>query len=140
VIAGNYSSGTIAVFPIAPDGGIGASVVSLQHQGAGTDAKRQSGPHVHATVLTHDHDYLLVPDLGIDRVMVYSFNTKNGLLKHQKSSLKLADGSGPRHLDFHPSGKWAYVVQELSGTITGLRYHKGKLEEQQVITMLPPDY
>lgn len=140
VIAGNYSSGTLAVFPIAPDGGVGPSVVSLQHQGAGTNTVRQSSPHIHATVLTPDHDYLLVPDLGIDKVMVYSFSSKSGMLKHQKTSVKLMDGSGPRHLDFHPSGKWAYVVQELSGTVTGFRYHKGKLEEQQVISMLPADY
>jgi 6-phosphogluconolactonase len=140
VVVGNYSSGTLSVMPIAPDGGVGAAVTNMQHQGQSINQDRQKSPHVHATVFSPDNKYLFVPDLGIDQVVTYAFNPKTGFLKPKKEHVKVTAGSGPRHLDFHPSGKWAYLAQELSGTVTAFKYDKGALVEQQVISMLPADY
>ena len=140
VVVGNYSSGTVSVLPIAPDGGVGAAVTNMQHQGQSVNQERQKSPHVHATVFSPDNKYVFVPDLGIDQVVVYAFNPKTGFLKPNKEHVKVSAGSGPRHLDFHPSGKWAYLAQELSGTVTVFKYDKGELVEQQQISMLPADY
>ena len=139
VIAGNYSSGTVSVFPIAPDGGIGIASTTLQHQGSGPNKSRQTAPHVHATVFSPDNKYLFVPDLGIDKVVGYNFNPKKGSIA-LKTTTKLSDGSGPRHMDFHPNGKWAYVIQELTGTVTRYSYVDGNLRQLQEISLLPPDY
>ncbi|HYH16494.1 MAG TPA: lactonase family protein [Flavisolibacter sp.] len=140
VVVGNYSSGNLSVLPIAPDGGVGSSVTNMQHQGQSINQNRQKAPHVHATVFSPDNKYLFVPDLGIDQIVVYGFNAKTGMIKPKKNHIKVTAGSGPRHLDFHPSGKWAYLAQELSGTVTVFKHEKGNLVEQQVISMLPADY
>lgn len=140
VFVGNYSTGNLAVMPIAPDGGVGNPSTNMQHQGHGANKERQASPHVHATVLSPDNKYLFVPDLGIDQVVEYTFNHKAGTLSPKKQHVKVADGSGPRHLEFHPSGNWAYLVQELSGTVTVFSYDKGTMKEQQVISLLPADF
>lgn len=140
VVVGNYSSGTVTVLPIAPDGGVGAAVTNMQHQGQSVNQERQKSPHVHAAVFSPDNKYLFAPDLGIDQVVGYTFNSKTGFLKPFKEHVKVVAGSGPRHLDFHPSGKWGYLAQELSGTVTAFKYEKGKLVEMQQISMLPADY
>lgn len=141
VIVGNYSSGTAAVLPVQKDGSLGEAVSVVQHEGSGVNKQRQEGPHVHATVLSPDNHTLFVTDLGIDKIMLYAFNDKNGSLKPKtKAAVKLADGSGPRHLDFHPNGKWAYLIQEMAGTVTALHYKNGTLQAFQAISTLPKDF
>ncbi|GAA4326361.1 lactonase family protein [Flaviaesturariibacter amylovorans] len=136
VVVGNYSSGTVALFGVAPDGGVSESLVSFNHTGSGPNKARQEAPHVHATVLSPDGDYVLVPDLGTDKVVIYRISSKNSRLDALDRSVALTPGSGPRHLDFHPNGKWAYVTQELTGTVSAFRYGKGKLEHLQEISLL----
>jgi 6-phosphogluconolactonase len=141
VIVGNYTSGTLAVLPVKNDGSLGPAVSSAEHHGHGTHPARQEAPHVHSVVLSPENQFLFVPDLGIDRIMVYTFNNKTGMIAPaQDSVVKLQDGSGPRHFDFHPSGKWAYLVQELSGTVTAFQYGAGKLKSIQTISTLPAHY
>jgi 6-phosphogluconolactonase len=141
VFVGNYSSGTAAVLPVRKDGSLGEAVNVLQHEGSGVNKERQEGPHVHATVLSPDNRTLFVTDLGIDKIMLYSFNEKNGSLRPKTiPAVKLADGSGPRHLDFHPNGKWAYLVQEMAGTITAFSYKNGSLHAFQTISTLPAGF
>jgi 6-phosphogluconolactonase len=132
----NYTSGTFAVLPIKADGSLGEAVSSFQHTGHGTNAQRQEGPHVHSVVLSPDNKYLFVQDLGIDKIIIYSFNDKMGGIT-PKDSVKLQDGSGPRHFTFHPNGKWAYLVQEMGGTVTAFNYRKSKLNSIQTISALP---
>jgi 6-phosphogluconolactonase len=139
VIDANYSSGTLSVLPIKSDGSLGEAVSSSQHAGHGTNAQRQEGPHVHSTVLSPDNTYLFVQDLGIDKIIIYSFNDKTGAIS-RKDSVKLQDGSGPRHFTFHPNGKWAYVVQEMEGTVTTFDYQNGKLKPVQTISTLPAGF
>lgn len=139
VIVGNYSSGNIAVLPIAKDGTLGKAVTTVQHNGSGTHP-RQEKPHVHQTVLSKDNRFLYVPDLGIDKLMIYAFNEKNGELKPVDTTLKLPDGSGPRHFDFHPSQKWAYLLQELSGNVTVFATAGGRLHPVQTTSVLPAGF
>lgn len=135
VVAGNYSGGSIAVFSTSKNGSIQPFSQLIKHVGRGPDSSRQRSAHVHATVFSPKGDYLLSPDLGIDRVMVYPF--KKGALKPlQETNLLFANtspGGGPRHLDFHPNGRWAYLMEEMSGSVTVFDYSKGKLSEKQRI-------
>ncbi len=140
VIAGNYSSGSISILQANEDGSLSNRVSVIQHTGKGKDSNRQRSPHVHATVLSPDNKFLYVPDLGIDKVMIYGFDAKAGVLNPTKDTAWVQDGSGPRHFTFHPSGNYAYLIQELSGTITAFKYLGGKLEAMQITSTLPGDY
>jgi 6-phosphogluconolactonase len=141
VIVGNYSSGTVAVLPVRKDGSLGEAVTVKQHEGSGVNKERQEGPHVHSTVLSPDNKTLFVPDLGIDKIMLYAFNANNGSLQAKTNPyIKLADGSGPRHFDLHPNGKWAYLIQEMAGTITAFNFRNGSLRSFQTISSLPAGF
>ncbi len=143
VIVGNYSSGSLAVLPVNNDGSLGKPTSIIVHKGSSVNKDRQEKPHVHATVLSADNRFLFVPDLGTDRVMVYAFNTKTGKLTTAKKPFASArPGSGPRHFEFHPSGKYAYLMEELTGTVTAFTYDAaaGALKAFQTISSLPSDY
>ncbi|RYY94729.1 MAG: lactonase family protein [Chitinophagaceae bacterium] len=137
LVVGNYSSGTVTLLGVAPDGGVSETGISYQHAGTGPDKGRQAGPHVHATVLSPDGRYVLVPDLGTDKIVIYAFNGRSGKLEALNRSVPVTPGSGPRHLDFHPNGKWAYATQEMKGSVTAFRYTKGQLAPLQEISLLP---
>lgn len=139
VIIGNYSSGNVAVLPVMASGGLDKAKTVVQHHGSSAHP-RQKSPHVHATVLSANNKHLFVPDLGTDKLMVYSFQEKKGSLTPLDTTLKMPAGSGPRHFDFHPSQKWAYLLQELSGTVTALQYSKGRLKPVQTLRVLPAGF
>jgi 6-phosphogluconolactonase len=117
LFAANYGSGSIAVFPIREDGGLGEASAFVQHSGSGTDHQRQEGPHAHIVVPSPDNRFLLVADLGLDEVFVYSFDAAKGALT-QASAAKLAPGSGPRHLAFSPNGRFVFVLSELTAAVS----------------------
>lgn len=140
---GNYTSGTLSVLPILPDGSLSKAVTSIQHTGQSVNTERQNSPHVHSTVFSPDNKFLFVPDLGLDKLMSYRFNKKNGELKEAIPPFVLTKaGSGPRHFDFHPNKKFAYLVEELTGGVSAYRYSlkTGKLDLLQNISTLPPEY
>jgi 6-phosphogluconolactonase len=141
VAVANYSSGTAAVLPVHKDGSLGKAVSVIQHKGSSVNKQRQEGPHVHATVLSPDNHQLFVSDLGIDKLMVYSFNEHTGKLTAAKDSVvKLTPGSGPRHFVFHPNHKWAYLIQEMGGTITAFNYKNGTLKKLQTVSTVPASF
>ena len=119
VFAGNYTSGTIGLLHTQKDGSLDTLKQVIQHSGSGPNTARQNGPHVHSTNLTADNKYLFVPDLGIDKVMQYNFNAKKGFLypAAKQPYLQTAPGSGPRHISFHPTGKYMYLMLELTGNV-----------------------
>jgi 6-phosphogluconolactonase len=130
--AGNYSSGTLSVFPIKEDGSLGEATTTIKHSGSGADKQRQEKPHVHCTIISPDNKFLFVPDLGIDKVMIYAFNAKTGkLTPAPQPFVKTKPGAGPRHLTFHPNGKFAYLIEELSGQVIAYSYKNGKLTQVQ---------
>lgn len=141
VAVGNYSSGTLSLYPVQKDGSLGKAIQRIQHLGSSVNTERQEGPHVHATVFSPDNKYLLVPDLGTDVLRVYAFNAKKGMLVPAKSPLAPSEaGAGPRHLCFSPDGKFVYLLEELTGTIAVYEFQKGKLLLRQNISAQPLDY
>lgn len=142
VIVGNYSSGTIAVYPVQKNGSIGTSSDTVQHLGYSVNSERQESAHVHSTFLSKDNKFLYVPDLGMDKVMIYKFNNKIGKLSPASVPFVITEaGSGPRHIDIHPNGKYAYLMEELTGSISVYEIEKdGFLNLVQNISGLPPDF
>ena len=96
---------------------------------------------MHATVFGPDNKTLYVPDLGTDKLMLYSFDAKKGELSPALTPFVVTEpGAGPRHFEFHPNGKIAYLIEELTGSVSVYRNQKGSLELIQNISTLPGDY
>ncbi len=139
VFSANYHMGNAEVFPINEDGSIQAYSCKVQHEGSGPNKDRQEKAHAHFAQLTPDDKYLCVVDLGIDKVMIYDFNEGN-LAKANEIIFK--SGSGPRHMAFHPNGKYAYVLTELSSEVLALQYDSsnGNFKEIGYFNALPQDF
>ena len=134
VVAGNYSSGTLSVLPVSASGELGNATTTIQHKGSGVNKERQEKPHVHCTIFSQDDKWLFVPDLGIDKVMIYAFDSKTGKLKPAPQPyVKIKDGGGPRHLTFHPNNQYAYLMEEMGGAVDVFQYSNGKLKPIQHI-------
>ncbi len=136
VVAANYSGGNIGVLPINADGSLLPAAQVLPHEGYGVNVDRQGQPHPHSVVFSPDEKFIFSPDLGNDRVYIYSFdpnNKQSPLTSTDPAYGEVPDGSGPRHLTFHPNGKYAYLINELSGNIMVYQYDGGKLTEIQTI-------
>ncbi len=141
VFAGNYSSGTLAEFAVKSNGSINAASQVIAHTGTGANKDRQEGSHVHSTVLSPDNNYLFVPNLGLDKVYIYQLNKATGkLTPTAEKSANSEPGSGPRHFEFAPNGQYAYLMEELTGTVVVYKYNNGKLSKQQRISSLPKDF
>ncbi|MBU8786082.1 lactonase family protein [Bacillus glycinifermentans] len=138
VLSANYHSGTIASYTLDGDGSLDAPASEVQHKGSGPH-ERQEKAHVHYSGFTPDENYAVAVDLGIDRVITYQL--KEGKLEEVKS-LAVAPGSGPRHIEFHPKEKYAYVLTELSNEVIVLEYNPGlgEFREVQVISALPDGF
>ncbi len=138
LFCGNYSSGDLTLHPINRNGSIGPMKQLIKHSGQGPNKDRQTSPHVHCTYISRDNRFLYVPDLGIDKVMIYPFNDKNGVLDEKKKFFaQVQPGSGPRHITFTANGKFAYLVEELTGSVVVFRQVNGRLESTQTINKLP---
>jgi 6-phosphogluconolactonase len=144
VLVANYSSGTIAVFPILADGRLGEHTALVKDQGAmGPNKKHQEGPHAHWIETSPDNRFVLVADLGLDEVLVYKFDATSGTLTpNEPAFARLKAGSGPRHAVFYPNGKFVFAVSELSSTATSFAYDvkKGTLKETGTASTLPPGF
>lgn len=141
LFASNYSSGTLSVLPIDSNGRLGPAK-SIQHTGSGPDTSRQKGPHVHGSLISPDNRFLLVTDLGIDKVMIYAFDEKNGhLAPADQPYFRTNPGAGPRQICFDPSGRRAYLIEELSGAVVFFKYSNGHLKpRQRISTMTEGDH
>jgi 6-phosphogluconolactonase len=143
VLVANYGGGSVAVLPVGPDGRLLPASAVRQQEGSGPDRARQEGPHAHAIVLDGAERFALAADLGADRIFVYRFDPARGSLEPADAPpVRLEPGSGPRHLAWHPSGRWVYVINELSSTVTAFRYDpdRGALASFQALTTLPGGY
>ena len=138
VLLGNYSSGNVVVYPVGADGGLGAASDVVQHTGSGPDQDRQRGPHAHQIVTDPTGRNVAAVDLGADSVFVYGLDLATGRLR-PRSQARLRPGAGPRHLAFHPSGRFAYVVNELDSTIVVCAYDaaRGELRPGSPQSTLP---
>ncbi len=135
LINGNYTEGSVSVYPISENGFIQPNVQNFQFSGGSINKERQERSHIHAAVFSPDFNYLFLTDLGADKIRSYTFST------NKNEPLQIADppyiqsplGSGPRHFTFHPSGKFAYCIEELSGTVSAYKYENSHLESIQRI-------
>ena len=139
VAAANYSTGNFVYYPVGMDGSL-QTPINKQHHGSSVVKGRQEGPHAHSAVFSPDGKYLMVQDLGIDKIMIYPIDAKGKIDTAKSSFAQMSPGSGPRHLDFHPNGKWAYLMEEMSGKLTAMSYKKGKLTILNSVNAYPSDY
>lgn len=140
VITANYSGGSISVFPLAKDGSLLPASDIIEFEGSGADKERQEKPHLHCVCITPDGKYLFADNLGTDQIHKFIINpnadaeNKESFLKEGSPAVFEVDaGSGPRHLTFAPNGNYAYLINELSGTVIAFEYKDGDLEEIQTI-------
>lgn len=135
VVTANYLGGSISIFSISEDGALMPSPDVLQFSGSGVDRERQDQPHLHCVRLAPDGDYLFADDLGTDRIYKFKINKGNRdgdyLQPGTPPFFEVKAGSGPRHLTFSSSGDYAYLINEMSGTVVAFEYADGNLNEIQ---------
>jgi 6-phosphogluconolactonase len=143
VLVANYSGGSVACLPIGADGTLGEATSFVQHQGSSVDPQRQEGPHAHSINLDAANRFAFVADLGLDKILIYRFDATRGLLApNDPPWAKVAPGAGPRHFAFHPSGRYAYVINEMGSTVTAFGYDAGRgaLETIGTVSTLPEGF
>jgi 6-phosphogluconolactonase len=139
----NYGGGSAASFQVLKSGALSKAISRFQYSGHGPDPKRQTTPHAHCTTVSPDNRYLLVNDLGLDRICVYRLDpTAARLTPNDPLFYQALPGSGPRSFVFHPSAKWAYSLNEMANTIDALTWdaEQGTLTRLQSISTLPDGF
>ncbi|RII09332.1 6-phosphogluconolactonase [Streptomyces sp. YIM 130001] len=136
LVVANYGSGSVSTLPLLPDGAPGGGAV-LQHTGSGPDPERQEGPHAHQVVPDPSGRWILSVDLGTDSVRVCAFED-DALVVRRETALR--PGSGPRHLAFHPDGRFVHVLNELAPTVTVCHWDRdtGALTPREEIPVQAP--
>jgi len=139
----NHVTSNIAVLPIAPDGSL-SEVCDLVTVTGTVGPHRMEQPFAkpHQTVFDLAGRFVVVPDKGLDRVFSYRFDPTGRLVPANPPSVACRENAGPRHAVFHPSGTFAYVVNELDSSVTVYRYHDdtGGLEPIQIVPSLPDTF
>lgn len=134
--ASNYSGGNLSVFPIQPDGRLGALKQLIEYEGSGPNQDRQKGPHIHSAFFSPDETRLYVQDLGTDNVVLYDFRPEAAdgpLIPAEPAFATGTPGGGPRHVALSADGRFVYVVQEMLATVLVLQHIEGKLQHVQEI-------
>ncbi len=139
VLSANYHKGTVEAYTAKENGHLNPASSTIQHEGTGPNKERQEKPHTHFAGFTPDEKYAVAVDLGIDKLITYQL--QDGTLT-EISSLSVKPGSGPRHIAFHPNGKFAYIITELSSEVITLQYNAedGSFTELQYISTIPKDF
>jgi 6-phosphogluconolactonase len=139
-LVANYGGGSIAALPIGSDGLLKPASAFVQHTGSGKNPERQKEPHAHSIDLDGSNRFAYVADLGIDKVMIYRFDAAKGTLTaNDPPSAAVDPGSGPRHVALHPQGRYAYVINEITCTVTAFSRdpQTGSLTPIQTVSTLP---
>jgi 6-phosphogluconolactonase len=141
VLVANYSGGSVSVFKKNPDGSLSEAKQTIQYFGHGINPKRQERAHAHMVQFSPDKEYVLVSDLGTDRIYVYKYNpnSKDKILT-LKNKITVKEGSGPRHLTFSKDGKIIYLLQELDASLTVFNFDNGDLKKLQQTKIVSPDF
>jgi 6-phosphogluconolactonase (cycloisomerase 2 family) len=144
IVTANYSAGSVGVVPIEKDGTLGprSDLATLPGE-PGPDRKQQASSHPHDVVFDPSGRFIAVPDKGLDRVFVFRLDAASGkLTPNDPPSVATRAGDGPRHIAFHPQMPLAYVINELSSSVTTYRFdpQRGSLQAIQVLPSTPADY
>ncbi|MGX1882797.1 lactonase family protein [Streptomyces sp. NPDC055287] len=139
LLTANYTGGSVSVHPIGRGGVLGEATDVVRHTGSGPDPERQEGPHAHMVVTDPGGRYVVAVDLGTDTVHTYRLDPRTGKLR-ERGRAAMKPGAGPRHLAFHPTGRYAYVVNELDSTLVVCDYdgRSGVLTPGTPHPTLPP--
>lgn len=142
VVVANYTGGSLAAFPVKEDGSLESFTQMITHTGNSIDTPRQSKAHVHSVVFSPEYRTLFTCDLGMDKIMAYNFDKRANvpLTAATPPWVDVKPGSGPRHLIFHPSLPYAYVIEEISGTVEVYNYSNGQLSLLQRISSHPKGF
>jgi 6-phosphogluconolactonase len=148
LLAANYSvaadpGGSFSVLPVQADGQLGASVLTVHHEGSGPVKGRQDNAHVHSTVFSPDGHYLFAQDLGADKLYSYRYTADGSRGLFSPTDWRYTQekpGTGPRHLVFDADGKHAYLTSELAATVSTFNYADGKLTQVQTISLTEPGF
>ncbi len=143
LVVANYAGATIAAYPLGEDGTIGQATDVRTHTGPlGPNSERQDQAHPHQVTWDRGGRYLFVPDLGLDRTYVYQLSPEGTFVPNDPAFAASAPGSGPRHIAFHPNGRFAYLIHEMGNTITAFAYDgdRGVIEPLQTLSTLPSDF
>jgi 6-phosphogluconolactonase len=139
----NYMGGSIAAFALQPDGSIGERTAFVQHATAGADPKKQTPARAHSIRVDPTNRFVLVADLGLDKLFVYRLDLKTGGLQpNDPPFATVAAGSGPRHTAFHPGGRYVYLINETASTIIrfGWDPDRGALTQFETVSTLPEGF
>jgi 6-phosphogluconolactonase len=139
VFVANYTGGSVASIPVRRDGGLSVARTVVNHKGTGPDSVRQTSPHAHCILPDPSGRYVLAVDLGIDAILTYTLDEKTGAITVADTGAAVKPGAGPRHLTFHPNGRFAYLANELDSTLSTFTYDaaRGALEEIDVTPAAP---
>jgi 6-phosphogluconolactonase len=142
-IVSNYVGGSVAVFRILENGGLGEMTSLVQHLAEKTGRDSSCRPRAHGAFFSADNRFVVVPDLGLDKLFIYRFKQETGVLERADSPfVSLTAGAGPRHFAFHPSGKHGYSINEKDSTITAFEYDRSvaRLLAFQSVSSLPANF
>jgi len=142
VLVANFAGGSVTVLPVRPDGGLEPASQHIQHEGRSRDPVRQAGPHAHAVAFDLTGHFVFVPDLGLDKTMIYVWDGSRLTPNPNQNWAEAAPGAGPRQLAMHPGGRFAYVINELDSTISVFRYDpdRGRLDPIETLPTLPAGF
>ncbi len=142
VMVANYVEGNVTAFELFGEGLIGKPVANIYHMGMSINKERQEGPHPHMIVQQPGTNRVFVPDLGTDKVMIYQLEESGNLFPGNDPYLKVAPGLGPRHVAFHPSGRFGFVLNELMSSVTSFSIDSlnGSVSEINTQSILPEDF
>jgi 6-phosphogluconolactonase len=143
LLAANYSDGTVTALPIRDTGRVDEPTAFIQHTGASVNPERQKGPHAHSINTDPAGRFAFAADLGLDKVLIYRLDARLGTLTpHDPPSVSVTPGAGPRHFAFHPSGRTAYLLNEIDSTVTAFGYdpERGVLTTLQTLSTLPEGF
>lgn len=139
ILAANYGGGSISIFDIDTNGQFYKMSQLIVFEGKGVDPERQTKPHIHCVEFSPDGKYVFATDLGTDNIYQMEIDyeckecKKDFVINKTVDTIKVPDGSGPRHIVFHPNGKYLYLVNELSDTVIVFSYNEGKVLQLQEI-------
>ncbi len=140
LVVANYSGGSVAAIALQPDGRLGPVGSVMQHKGSSVNPARQKAPHAHVVTVAPGNRHVLCADLGLDQVLVYQFDAAKAALRaNEPAFARVPAGSGPRHLAFHPNGRFLYAINELLCTMAVFTFDaaRGTLQAVQSISTLP---
>lgn len=143
VLDANYGGGYVEVLSLAKDGSLDAQTAFVEHTGSSVHPQRQTKPYAHWFRTDPSNKFALAADLGTDEIVVYRFDETTGKLTLGEGAKgKVPPGMGPRHIVFHPNGKWVYVIAEMGNEVMAFNWDggKGSLSRFQSVKTLAEDF